>query len=84
MHVEGGTEDETLHPLDFSPEPHRPTRELLAPAIIEADLERIAGLQAADGGWPVDFAVSSPAAALEWRGDATVKAVALLRANKIS
>jgi hypothetical protein len=84
VHVEGGTEDETLHPLDFSPEPHRPTRELLAPAVIEADLERLAGLQGSDGGWPVDYAVASPAAALEWRGYATVRAVALLRANKIS
>jgi hypothetical protein len=82
MHVAGGTEDETLHPLDFSPEPLRPTRELLAPAVVEADLQRLAGLQQPDGGWPVDYAVSSPAAALEWRGYATVKALALLSANK--
>jgi hypothetical protein len=32
-----------------------------------------------DGGWPVDFASSSPVAALEWRGCATVAAVRSLR-----
>lgn len=35
----------------------------------------------ADGGWTVDFDSWSPAAALEWRGHATVEAVVLLRAN---
>ncbi len=84
VHVEGGTEDEALRPLDFSPEPHRPTRELVAPEVIEADLERLAGRQERDGGWSVDYAVSSPAAALEWRGHATVKALALLSVNKVS
>ncbi|GAA5196421.1 hypothetical protein GCM10023322_65320 [Rugosimonospora acidiphila] len=81
MRVEGGTAEEALHPLDFSPEPHRPIRDLIAPDVIEADLNRLAGLQQPDGGWPVDFASASPAAALEWRGHMTVGAVALLRAN---
>jgi hypothetical protein len=32
-----------------------------------------------DGGWPVTFTPYSPAAALEWRGYATVQAIAVLR-----
>jgi hypothetical protein len=34
-----------------------------------------------DGGWPVDFESYSPAAALEWRGYATVQAVSILHRN---
>jgi hypothetical protein len=35
----------------------------------------------ADGGWSVDFQSYSPAAALEWRGYATVRALSILRDN---
>ncbi|WHT21370.1 hypothetical protein N8J89_10035 [Crossiella sp. CA-258035] len=79
--VEGGQADEALYPLDFAPEPHRPLRELLPPNVITRDLDRLAGLQQADGGWLVDFASASPAGALEWRGYATVHAVKTLLAN---
>ena len=34
-----------------------------------------------DGGWVVDFTAYSPAAALDWRGYATVGALTVLRAN---
>jgi hypothetical protein len=34
-----------------------------------------------DGGWVVDFTACSPAAALDWRGYATVGALTVLRAN---
>jgi hypothetical protein len=34
-----------------------------------------------DGGWRVDFASYSPAAELEWRGQITVKTLALLKRN---
>jgi hypothetical protein len=81
--VGGGSEEEAMRPLDFAPAPGRPVRELFAPEVIAADLERLAGLQQDDGGWPVDFASYSPAAALEWRGHATVRAVAILRANAV-
>ncbi|GGT31597.1 hypothetical protein ACFFV7_47985 [Nonomuraea spiralis] len=79
--VEGGTEEERLHPLDFAPYPGRPARELFAPEVIAADLERLAGTQQDDGGWVVDYARISPAGALEWRGAATVRAVQILRGN---
>lgn len=79
--VEGGSEDEALHPLDIAPHPGRPVRRLFASDVIATDLDRLAGLQQPDGGWPVDFTAYSPAAALEWRGYATVRAVEVLRRN---
>jgi hypothetical protein len=79
--VEGGVEGELLHPLDYAPDPERPIRALLDDAVVTADLDRLAGLQQDDGGWIVDFASFSPAAALEWRGFATVEALGVLRAN---
>jgi hypothetical protein len=81
MHVEGGTEDETLYPLDFSSEPDRPLRSLFAADVIAADIDRLASLQQPDGGWVIDFTSYSPAAALEWRGYMTVRAIGVLRDN---
>jgi hypothetical protein len=81
MHVEGGLEDETMHPLSFAPYPDRPIRRLFSADVIAADLERLAGLQQPDGGWVVDFQSHSPAATLEWRGYTTVEAVTVLRRN---
>jgi hypothetical protein len=78
--VPGGLPDEKLHPLDHSPRPG-PLRRHIAPAAIERDLDRLAAEQRPDGGWEIDFAAASPAAALEWRGYVTVLAIALLRAN---
>jgi hypothetical protein len=82
MPVEGGADGETLRPLDYAPRPDRPIRALLPGSIVEEDLDRLAALQQPDGGWPVDWAVSSPAAALEWRGYVTVGAIGVLRANR--
>jgi hypothetical protein len=76
--VVGGAEGEAIKPLELSPEPGTPLRELMDPAVIEADLERLAGEQREDGGWEVDFDSASPAGALEWRGYMTVWAVAIL------
>jgi hypothetical protein len=81
MHVEGGTEAEKLYPLDFAPHPDGPVRALLDGQAVAADIERLARQQQPDGGWRVDFATYSPAAALEWRGYATVRAVEILRSN---
>ncbi len=79
--VAGGAADEALRPLDFAPEPGRPLRALLDPAAVERDLDRLEADQDADGGWRVDWIDRSPAAALEWRGWATVRAVRILVAN---
>jgi hypothetical protein len=81
VRVEGGTEDEALHPLDLAPYPDRPARELFTPKVIDADLDRLAALQQDDGGWIVDYAPISPAGSLDWRGHTTVSAVEVLRRN---
>jgi hypothetical protein len=83
LRVTGGLPDETLWPLDLAPEPGRPARTMLDEASLAADLERLAGEQNADGGWTVDFQSYSPAAALEWNGYVTVRAVSILRDNGV-
>jgi hypothetical protein len=77
--VTGGAEGEALHLLDFTPYADAPSRAWFAPADVAADADRLAGQQQPDGGWTVSFASFSPAAALAWRGYATVQAVATLR-----
>lgn len=57
--------------------------ERLDEAAVAADLERLAAEEDEDGGWSVDFQSYSPAAALEWRGYATVRALSVLRDNAI-
>lgn len=79
--VVGGAEGETLHLLDFAPEPGRPVRDLVEDDSVTADLDRLESGQQADGGWAVDFTSYSEAATLEWRGYTTVSAIATLRAN---
>ena len=77
--VAGGKEGEVIRPLDFAPTPGRPVRALLDDETIGAELQRLAGEQQDDGGWCVDFQSYSPAAELEWRGYATVRAVSILQ-----
>jgi hypothetical protein len=79
--VAGGAEGEALRPLDFALIPDRPVRALFAAETVQAELDRLVSEQRADGGWTVNWAAFSPAAALEWRGYATVRAVAILTAN---
>jgi hypothetical protein len=81
LRVTGGLADEALRPVDLAAEPGRPARALLDDAAVAADLERLAAEQDEDGGWSVDFQSYSPAAALEWRGYATVRALSILRDN---
>ncbi|RZQ62363.1 hypothetical protein [Amycolatopsis suaedae] len=77
--VEGGSEGETMRALNFASVPGSPASTLLRPGVIEAELDDVAAQQREDGGWTVDFASYSPAAALDWRGYATVGAVLLLK-----
>ncbi len=79
--VEGGIEGERLKPLDLAPVPGTSIIKYLPREIIDADLDRLVADQQSDGGWRVDFNSSSPAGALEWRGFATVRALAVLRAH---
>lgn len=81
--VEGGLADEMVRPLDFAPYPDRPVRELFDAATIASELDRLAGAQGDDGGWPSEWASYSPAAELEWRGWLTVRALTILRGNGV-
>jgi hypothetical protein len=81
--VEGGAADEVIRPLDVAPTPGRPARTLYDTGVIDAELSRLAAGQQDDGGWLVDFASYSPAAALEWRGYRTVAAMSVLRQNSV-
>jgi hypothetical protein len=80
MKVVGGSPDEYMRPLDFTPLPGGPVRRLFDQQLIDAELDRLEGEQE-DGGWRVDFASYSPAAELEWRGHMTVNVLALLKRN---
>ena len=48
---------------------------------IEADLDRLEEGQLEDGGWTVDFLHWSPGQAVEWRGIATLGALATLHTH---
>lgn len=61
--------------------PDHSVREFLDESALTRDLDRLERGQGPDGGWAVDFASHSEAAALEWRGYTTVSAVAVLGAN---
>lgn len=76
--VEGGAEGEAIRPLDLAPRPNGAARRLFSDQLINREHERLASHQEPDGGWTVDFPSVSPAASLEWRGYATVEAVAHL------
>ena len=81
MKVVGGSPDEYMRPLNFTPLPGGPVRRLFPGTVIDAELDRLEAQQEDDGGWPVEFASYSPAAELEWRGQLTVQALALLKRN---
>jgi hypothetical protein len=83
MPVSGGAPGEVLHLVDFTPHPDGYSRASFTEDAIAADLERLAGQQQPDGGWTITYNTFSPAAALEWRGYATVQAVAVLRGTAL-
>jgi hypothetical protein len=81
--VTGGAQDEVMYLLDFTPYADAQSRASFTMDAIAADLDRLARQQQPDGGWTVTFPPYSPAAALEWRGYATVRAVAVLRSTAL-
>jgi hypothetical protein len=74
--AEPGTEAPSA--LDLSPRPGSRTRRLFD---VESDLDALERAQDDDGGWRVAWPDWNDAAAVEWRGVATVNALTLLRAN---
>jgi len=67
-------------PLDMAPAPAAMARRLFGDAQIAAHLDALAAGQQADGGWRVGWPAWSDAVGIEWRGWATVRALAILRA----
>jgi len=74
-----GTDGEVLHPLDLAGGPGTPSQAIFPDRVVAADLDRLTGAQQPDGGWTIGFTPHCPAAALEWRGYATVGALTVLR-----
>jgi hypothetical protein len=79
--VAGGAPNEALRLFDFVTRPDGIVRNLFPDEVVATELDRLARGQQSDGGWTVDFEAASPIAALEWRGYATVGAVATLSAT---
>ena len=65
--------------LDLSPLPGSRSRRLFD---VERDLDALEAAQEDDGGWRVSWPDWNPAAAIEWRGVATLNALRVLRANE--
>jgi hypothetical protein len=72
---------EVTTPLALAPEPDSRSRRLFDDATIERHLDALESAQRRDGGWTVSWPAWNPAAAIEWRGVATLNALTLLRAN---
>jgi hypothetical protein len=72
---------EVTSPLDLAPDPGARSRRLFDDATIARHLDALEAAQQDDGGWRVTWPDWNPAAALEWRGVATMHALRLLRAN---
>jgi hypothetical protein len=72
---------EVTSPLDLAPTPADRSRRLFDDATIDRHLDALEQAQKDDGGWSVSWPDWNPAAALEWRGVATVNALRILRAN---
>lgn len=79
--LDPGAAGEVHKPLDFAPLPGSMARRLFDAGVIEADLDRLAGGQLADGGWTFNWPSWSAAAEADWRGFLTVDALRVLRAN---
>ena len=81
LRVAGGTEDERLTPLSFSPRPGSRSRALFTDSQIESELDLLERGQQGDGGWTFDFLGWSEGQSVEWRGIVTLLALATLSAH---
>jgi hypothetical protein len=80
LKVEAGVEGETLSALDVAPRPDHAGRRLFPDALVEHQLDELAGAQKDDGGWDFTWSAWNPAVAFEWRGMVTLDALTTLRA----
>ena len=80
FHLDPAADGYGLTPLSLAPEPGARARALFDDALIEAHLDKLAGSQQPDGGWPISWEPPSEASVLEWRGIVTVQALRTLTA----
>jgi hypothetical protein len=67
-------------PLHLAPSPDSPWQRLFDEATINGHLDRLAGDQQPDGGWPITWEPPGMASTSEWRGIETLRALRTLRA----
>lgn len=67
-------------PLDWAPSPRSFCRPLFSEAEIARHLDALVARQREDGGWPINWEPISPGVELEWRGQATLRALLVLQA----
>jgi hypothetical protein len=67
-----------LTPLHFAPKQTSPWRQLFSDQQIEGHLVDLMSKQQEDGGWPISWNTTGPAARSEWRGKVTLEALSLL------
>lgn len=73
-------EGEVHRPHDFAKTPDSLARAWFTDAEIEASLDHLVAQQGDGGGWPVAWAIWTPAIAVEWSGLVTITALKTLRA----
>ena len=77
---EGYSAGEIHHPHDFAKRPDSLARAWFSDTEIDASLDHLAAQQREDGGWPVTWAIWTPAIEIEWSGLVTISALKILRA----
>lgn len=77
---EGYAVNEIHHPHDYAKHPDSLARRWFSDAELEASLDGLEGQQREDGGWPVTWAIWTPAIEIEWSGLVTIAALKILRA----
>jgi hypothetical protein len=80
LHLDPHAEEYGLTPLRLAPTPDSPWRRFFTDEQLDAHLDRLAADQQTDGGWPISWDPPTGAAALEWRGIATLMALEPLSA----
>jgi hypothetical protein len=76
---EGYSAGEIHRPHDFAATPDSLARRWFSDDEIEASLDHLAAQQGDDGGWPVTWAIWTPAIEIEWSGLVTIAALKTLR-----
>jgi len=68
-----------LTPLHLAPTPDSMAAGLFSPELLGAHIDHLMDQQQDDGGWPLTWEPPSEAAALEWRGIVTMRALVTLQ-----